>query len=226
MPYCENCGKEVSPASKFCRNCGAAQPISPGEVQVTPPPPPPQAQVAQEPQVTMPTQETHAETVVGAIPLRRPRSLGRSDSFAGVVTSQRMIIAQMTNEMLKDYAQQAREQAKAEGKGFWGQWSDQVKASFGYTRRYLAMEPSAILYETPGNFEISNGGVREIKVELKRVGQQDQDRREFEIKIESTSGEYEFRMDEDNDYVNLLKQVYEDRVKMPFGYFFHPVKFG
>lgn len=137
-----------------------------------------------------------------------------------------MIIAQMTNEMLKDYAQQAREQAKAEGKGFWGQWSDQLKASFGYTRRYLAMEPSAILYETPGNFEISNGGVREIKVELKRVGQQDQDRREFEIKIESTSGDYEFRMDEDNDYVNLLKQVYEDRVKMPFGYFFHPVKFG
>jgi hypothetical protein len=132
----------------------------------------------------------------------------------------------MTNEMMKEAAQQARELAKAAGKGFLGQWSDQLKATFGYTRRYLTMEPSAVLSETPGNFGIGNGAIGEIKVELKRISTQDQNRREFEIKIESSSGEFDFRMDEDDDYANLLKQVYGERVKMPFGYSFHPVKIG
>jgi hypothetical protein len=49
------------------------------------------------------------------------KSLGRWDTFTGVVNSQRLIFAQMTNEMIKAAAQQSRDQAKAEGKGFWGQ---------------------------------------------------------------------------------------------------------
>ena len=71
------------------------------------------------------------ETTVGVILFRKPKSLGRWDTYTGVVTSQRLIFAQMTNEMLKTAVQQSRDQAKAEGKGFFGQWSDQLKATLG-----------------------------------------------------------------------------------------------
>jgi hypothetical protein len=158
------------------------------------------------------------EPIVGVILLRKEKSLGRSDTFTGVLTSQRLIFAQMTSEMLKAAAQQARDQAKAEGKGFFGQWGDQLKATYGYARKYLTMAPQAILAETPGNFELGNSTISEIKIK-ERFKREDQQIYEFEVQIHSTMGKHEFIMDQNKDYVNLLKQVYGERVKTPFGYF-------
>lgn len=168
----------------------------------------------------MPPQRNYIEKALGVILLRKPKSLGRYDTFTAVVTGARMIFAQMTSEMLKDSIQAARDQAKAEGKGFWGQWEEQLRASFSYSQRYLSMDPAAALSETPGNFAVNNDAIREIKLNLKNInrGQQTQ-LHEFEIEISSVSGRYEFRMDERDDYVNLLKMVYGEKVKMPFGYF-------
>ncbi len=156
--------------------------------------------------------------IIAAIALRKPKSFGRYDSFTGVITAQQLIFAQMTSDMVKDAAMQARDQAKADGKGFWGQWSDQLKASFGYTKRYLTMDPAAIIAETPGNFAIDNNSISEIKLKTKYLDQENT-RHEWEVQIHSFAGKYEFRMDDNNDYVELLKRVYPDRVKMPFGYF-------
>ena len=159
-----------------------------------------------------------AETVLGSIVLRKPKSLGRYDSYSGVVTSQRLIIAQMTSDMLKDAAQKARDDAKAEGKGFFGQWSDQLKMSFNFSQRYLTMEPSAILSEAPENFALNNDEIKELKLNLKNIRQGNTNLHEFEMEVVSGSGKYEFRMDEKDENVNLFKQVYGERVKMPFGY--------
>jgi hypothetical protein len=157
------------------------------------------------------------EATVGVILFRKPKSLGRWDTYTGVVTSQRLIFAQMTSEMLKIAVQQSRDQAKAEGKGFFGQWSEQLKATFGYSQRYLTMPPQTILAETPGNFELYNNTISEIKVKLKRDSEGQV--HELEVEIHSTAGKYEFHIDENSDFTDLLKRVYGDRVKMPFGYF-------
>jgi hypothetical protein len=126
----------------------------------------------------------------------------------------------MTGDMVKQAVQQARDQAKAEGKGFFGQWQEQLHASFGYAQRYLTMAPPAILAENPGNYAVDNSTVREVKIKLKEImnGGNVQSR-EFEMEVHSASGKVEFKMDERNEYVDLLKRVYGDRVKMPFGYF-------
>lgn len=50
--------------------------------------------------------------------------------------------------------------------------------------------------------------------------------REFTVEIHSTVGKYEYNMDENSDYVELLKQVYGERVKMPFGYFSKTINIG
>jgi hypothetical protein len=42
---------------------------------------------------------------------------------------------------------------------------------------------------------------------------------EFRIAVESADSKFEYMIAEDDRYVNLLKQVYGDRVHMPFGYF-------
>jgi hypothetical protein len=161
--------------------------------------------------------QVYGETTIGVILLRKPKSLGRWDTYTGVFTNQRLILAQMTSEMLKFAIQQSRDQAKAEGKGFFGQWSEQLKATWGYSQRYLTMPPQTILAETPGNFELYNSKISEIKVKLK--GDNEGQTRYLETEFHSTAGKYEFHMDENSDFTNLLKRVYGDRVKMPFGYF-------
>jgi hypothetical protein len=174
-----------------------------------------QAPLRIQPASVMP--QVGGETTVGVILFRKMKSLGRWDTYTGVVTSQRLIFAQMTSEMLKSAVQQSRDQAKADGKGFWGQWGDQLRATWDYSRRYLTMPPQAILAETPGNFELYNSTIGEIKVKVKR--NEEGQVHDLHVEIHSTTGKFEFHIDENSDYTNLLKQVYGDRVKMPFGYF-------
>ena len=168
----------------------------------------------------IPPQTSHLEsneTTIGVIQLRHLKSMGRYDSFVGVITSQRMIFARLTAEMMNQAVLQAREQAKAEGKGFFGQWKEQLKGTFGYADRYLTMSPQAILTETAENFAVSNEIISEVKIRLK--GQNDNSSREFEVEIKSAMGTYKYRMAERKEYINLLKRIYGERVKMPFGYF-------
>jgi hypothetical protein len=184
-----------------------------------PPPPPPPVQSPATMQTPPPAGNSGSESILGIMLLRKPKSLGRYDSFTGVLTTHRIIFAQMTGEMLKDAAKTAKEQAKAEGKDFWGQWSDQLKASASYSQKYLTMAPSAILAETPGNFTVNNNTIHEIKMKLKHTRQGNMNLHEFEMEIASGSGKFEFRMDEKDEYIKLLKQTYGEKVKMPLGYF-------
>jgi hypothetical protein len=243
--FCKNCGAKLNPIpvsrpaeTAPIQSAAPAPQPTPVQPQVQPAPiptyqppaptiqptqtpptsafqqPAPQAQPAANVQTQTPSQSQ----VIAAIAFRKPKSFGRYDSFTGVITAQQLIFAQMTSDMVKDAAMQARDQAKADGKGFWGQWSDQLKASFGYTKKYLTMDPAAIIAETPGNFAIENNSISEIKLKIKYLNQENT-RHEWEVQIHSFAGKYEFRMDDNNDYVELLKRVYPERVKMPFGYF-------
>ncbi len=49
---------------------------------------------------------------------------------------------------------------------------------------------------------------------------------EFDIQIISSQGKYQYKMDEQDASMKLLKQLYGERVKMPFGYISsHGVRF-
>ena len=122
--------------------------------------------------------------------------------------------------MVKNAALQAKEQAKAEGKGFFGQWGDQIQGFYKFAQRYLSMDPNNALAETPGNFAAENAGIREIKIHTKdeyRGG--DYYRSEYRVEIKLAQGTYEFRMDENNQATNLLKQIFGERMKIPFRHF-------
>lgn len=232
MPFCEQCGSEISSDAKFCGNCGAvikkaSQTIVNNPTQVSPPynTPPSSTQIPPLTQIpiSMP-QATDLERVIGAISLRIPKSFGRWDSFTGVITDRRMIFAQMSNQMIQDAVITARNQAKAEGKGFLGQWEEQLRAQYYASQRYLNMQPSSIISETPGNFEIANNFINEI--ELKFEKQVNTNNTDFKIEIKYSSGKYEFIIDENDNYIKLLKQVYGQKVKTPLGYLGHGITIG
>ena len=234
MSYCGNCGSQLIPNAKFCGNCGMVQQSQPQQANINqqygtpnsasggvilPPPPNELNQFSSPVSASISAKPANGETVIGTIFLRRMKSLGRYDSFTGVVTNQRLIFAQLTSQMAKDAAMQARDKAKAEGKGFFAQWSEQLKATFSYTQRYLTMAPAAILAETPGNFAIDNGAISEIKFSLKDLNRSDDSSaHEYEIRIVSAQGQYIFRTEDRQENVNLMRNVYGQRVKTPLGF--------
>ena len=56
-----------------------------------------------------------------------------------IITDQRMILARMTQEMINTAVREARETAKADGKGFSSQMMHQMSAMSRYSQRYLSL---------------------------------------------------------------------------------------
>jgi len=123
--FCGNCGAArtiETPTTKTPVNAQPAQPKRERLSYYSPPSPnsmplqssappimqpstfqaPPQMQQAQ----PIPQAQVGSEPTYGVIVFRRMKSLGRWDTYTGVLTSQRLLFAQMTNEMIKSAAQQ------------------------------------------------------------------------------------------------------------------------
>ena len=142
-----------------------------------------------------------SETIAAVIPLvRKPKSFGRSDTYTLILTDNRMIFAELTSDMMKQAAAEAQKQGKEEGKGFFARWGDQIKATMRFAERYWQMPPDEALAENEGNFAIPNSSVRQVKVKGKHRGDPDDAGTSYtELKIESSSGKYEFKVDGHND---------------------------
>jgi hypothetical protein len=75
------------------------------------------------------------------------------------------------------------------------------------------------LAETPGNIAVDNARITAITMNLKDTGSGEVEYTEFKMSVVSADGTFESMVAEDDRYISLLKQVYGDRVHMPFGYF-------
>ena len=158
-----------------------------------------------------------SESIAAVIPLvRKPKSFGRSDTYTLVVTDERMVFAELTNDMMKEAVSEAQRKGKDEGKGFFARWGDQLKATMNYSERYWKISPDEALRENPKNFAIQNASVKKIKVSSKDTssGPDDPGRSYTEMKIESSAGKYEFRADgQAKPIKEALKGVFGDTVK-------------
>jgi len=206
--FCGSCGATISTTTRFCGSCGTA-------VKTTTPP-----AVGESSSHPAKAAAAGGEEVIGVIAnARKVKFLGASwDTWNIVVTSRRMIMVQMTSAMITAAVAEAQARAKAEGKGFFGIMKDQVSAQFRYAVRYETMNPDMALAETPGNLSVENARITAIKMKLRDTGSGEVEYTEFRMVVESADGKFEYLMAEDDRYVNLLKQVYGDRVHMPFGY--------
>jgi predicted amidophosphoribosyltransferase len=204
--FCGSCGAAISATTKFCGGCGAAVNTAPsggGDASFRPGPP-----------------VAGGEEVIGVIAnARKVKFLGASwDTWNIVVTTRRMIMVQMTAAMINAAVAEAQAKAKAEGKGFFGIMKDQLAAQFRYAIRYETMNPDMALAETPGNVSVENVQITAVNMKLRDTGSGEVEYTEFKMSVVSAGGTFEYMMAEDDRYINLLKQVYGDKVHMPFGY--------
>ncbi len=153
------------------------------------------------------------DEVIGIVPdMKKSKMLGLSyDSFTLVATTDSTIFAKVTNDVMKQVVKESREQAKAEGKGFFGQWGAQMKGFSRYAERYASMGAQAVLAENSANFAIPNSGIKSIKVKNKSRSDEDGFTNEWESTIHSDSGKLKFKTDFDPK--EHLQKIYGDRVK-------------
>ncbi|WP_321429228.1 hypothetical protein [uncultured Methanolobus sp.] len=153
------------------------------------------------------------DEIIGIVPnLKKSKMLGLSyDMFTLIATPDSTIFAKVTREMLNQVIQESRAQAKAEGKGFFGQWGAQMSGANKYAERYANMSAQAALAENEANFAIPNAGISSIKVRKKSGYDDDQIQITWEINIKSNSGKFKYSVDfNPKDH---LQAIYGDRVK-------------
>jgi hypothetical protein len=131
-----------------------------------------------------------AETVVGVIPnLSRRKGLLGIENFNIVITTQRLVFATLTEQMLKDNAAQVNRATQTEGKNVFARSAAMMTAQANFAQRYLTLSPEAALAETPGNFAVPHSQIKSIKLSAA----QDDDEVD-QIKIESTQGKFQFTL--------------------------------
>ena len=153
------------------------------------------------------------EMVIGVIPCAKTKTgMFSTAAYTLVVTNYRIILARMTNDLVKQNIEQVRAQAKSQGAGFFGQWGAQLKASFSFAQRYLAMYPAAILAESPGNTAVPPFEVRQIHVERKwrssgGDNDNDNDQPYLRITIEAIAGKTTYETDGETPSLNDAKAL-------------------
>jgi hypothetical protein len=215
MVFCTNCGKPVESTNKFCASCGfQLKSLTDGVNQtapLTPPAVPPAYQNL--PQAATPAQSPApfyaAETIKCIISsLSKPKSWGRSDSYTLIVTDRRSIFAKITQEIMNEAVRDARANAAAEGKGFFGKWASQMKGFYNYAVRYNKLNPDQILQETMGNFAVENSNIRRIRI----TDNTDEESAgtEYGIEFQTATGKLDFKTAYNQEH--LFKMAYGDAI--------------
>jgi hypothetical protein len=140
------------------------------------------------------------ETVIGVIPTARIKTgFFASKALTLVFTNQRLILAEMTKDLVNAEIERSRAAAKEQGGGFLSQWGAQLKSSFSFGSHYLGADPAAILAERPGNSALGPGDVRGIRIERQtRSSGSDDDVTEqqfLRITIETAAGKQTYATD-------------------------------
>ena len=143
---CPSCGTTVPAGSAFCGRCGQA--------------------IRSDPSLSASTGTE--EPTLGIIPAlgRRKGFLGLStDTFNLIITPRRLIFALVAPKMMREAIATARDEAKAGGSGFFGQWAAQMAWVEVVCRAYGAMPIDTILTEFPGSFELANASITRVRLE-------------------------------------------------------------
>jgi hypothetical protein len=102
-----------------------------------------------------------SEQLLGVIPnTNKRKGLFGMEAFNVIVTSQRLIFAQLTADMIKAAAADETKRAKEEGKGGIATFFNTAFAGYSVYKKYFDMDMASILSENKGNFEV---GISEIK---------------------------------------------------------------
>lgn len=181
--HCPYCGNLLLESARFCEECGRYSDLTEESKEVAP------EKTTQE-ELKM-EEKVSGERILGVLPSATQHSgfLGmKAEGFILVLTPKRILFAQQTKAMLKENAQQAKNSAKQEGKGFFGQMGAMIGSYSG--QRYLQMGPDEIINETSGNYFIPNQQVRSIR--LKEINDYESGTNTVKMSLKTDTSKLEF----------------------------------
>ena len=210
--FCTACGTPLAEGHAFCTACGAPVPSPAPQAEPAPPaapvaaPPAPVAAPAPQPAPQPAAPGERILAVLGNLTQTGGFMGMKAKTYSIIITDWRLIFAELTKERITAMVNQARDAAKAEGKGFFGQWGAQIGTSFNYHQVYWEMAPEAALAETPGNFAIERTAFKGAKF---KVGATYDDGRNEpdELVIKHDGGKLTFRV---NGSLGGLKDTFRE----------------
>ncbi|MDY0341706.1 MAG: zinc ribbon domain-containing protein [Coriobacteriia bacterium] len=188
--FCGACGGPLQDGDGFCTTCGS--PVTTQEA----PQPAPAAASANGEQIL---------AVIGNLTLVGGFMGLKQKAYTLVITDRRLIFAELTKEKIAAMVNAARDDAKASGKGFFGQWGAQLKSSMSYHDVYWQLSPDAALAETSGNWAIERSQYQGAKF---RMGVSDEDTNTPDVlTIKAASGKYKFNV---QGSLSALKKTFRE----------------
>ena len=164
--FCTQCGARLPAGARFCNQCGA--PVRTAAAESTPPPPAP-ANTPPPPPAPAPAPQS-AEPILsittGVTRAKGFLNMGQAN-YVLVLTPSRMIFAHLSTKAMNQMVMEARDAAKAEGKGFFKQAAAQMGWLNRLVERFQAMSPDQILAQDPESFFIPNASVSRVR--LRRI---------------------------------------------------------
>lgn len=153
--------------------------------------------------------------VIAVTGLKKPKSFGRWDTFNLLVTPQRMIMAPLTGEAINKAVMEARDKAKGEGKGFWGQWGAQLGTSYRYADRFMGWTPEAVVADNPGSEVLPNDSVETVSLFRDRRGRGGEavEQVYYKLEIRTRGGFYKFELDGLDEQFQGFHQLFEGRFR-------------
>ena len=158
-----------------------------------------------------------SEAITGVLPhvLQSTGGVG-SRHFTIILTAQRLIVAELTSQMISEALAQSK--AKKQGKGFLGGLlAGRVLTSkdlVDYTDKYWSMPVEKIISESPGNFSLEISSISTVKVEYTRKKSLGDDSTIglYTLTIESVYGTYSYIFDADPQDMDALARVLGNRL--------------
>lgn len=185
--FCTSCGSPHEPADAFCTSCGT-------RVEQAGAPVPAPAGIGEQ-----------VLAVIGGLTLVAGFMGLKQKPYTLIVTERRLIFVEITREKATAAVNAARDRAKAEGKGFFGQWGAQIASAGSYNDAYWQMPPDAALAETPGNWAVERSEYQGAKF---RTGMSDENTQTPDVlTIKATTGKWKFNV---GGSLSALKKTFKD----------------
>ncbi len=162
------------------------------------------------------TRQADDERIAGIIPaMRRKTGLFSSKVFNLVVTDRRIVFAEVTNEMLKQAAENAASEAKADGKGFLARAAATAGSWQRVHQQYWQMTPQAILSESPNNTSIDHRDIVSIRIRGGGFDYDDGQQAPDEMRIKTNRGKVKlfFERGKSSEARSLLRELLGKRVR-------------
>jgi len=160
------------------------------------------------------------ERIAGIVPhLLKSTGYAKSRQYTLIATDRRLIVAQLTAQMMEEIKIQSKTRAQQGKKGiFGGLLAGKILTAediIEYTNKYWAMTPDQIVMETPGNLalEIPGISIAAVRHEYAQPDEDSSTRADWYIlDIVSTQGDYSFNFDADPQDMNVLRSVLGEKL--------------